>query len=442
MSFPRKFPTSDGLGVDERDHNAIVDRVNGISVEGITVQYPCSYIVRDNGGFYEAIDQFGNLTYGGSADAGTVDGDNAAAVINAAIVATEALGGGKIHFQTGNYTLTDKIHIQDDNVWLEGEGMATKFIQDGAVVNLIDLIGTLATPIYNIVLSDFQIYGDTADARLLNGGYVWPLTIRNVKVVNGGANTGYSVVGFNRCYRLSMFDFDLVDNNDINLYLDQCHSFCWTGGRTGWGTSGQTSVFVVDTSCGSIRGVTFEHAGGAGLSITTDAYETRSITVEGCYFEHATTVGISVANGLGAVIRGNYFNGDVTSTDGIYVNATGTLIDGNTFVSHTSASISLGASATDTAIEHNYSTDSTFKSGTGTRTTFKANPSYITESRGSAAGTGSEASIAHGLSAAPSYIYFGEIDTTALPYRSSVSSTTHIKITATNGKWFSWKAEV
>ena len=105
MSVPRKYPPA----FRPEDWNAMVDAANGMTISGVVVQYLPDFTVRNNGGFYEAIDDHGILTFGGSDWATTnhVDGTKAQDVINAAIVAA---GDGVVHCK-GDIPCTDKIVI-------------------------------------------------------------------------------------------------------------------------------------------------------------------------------------------------------------------------------------------------------------------------------------------------------------------------------------------
>jgi hypothetical protein len=95
VTLPAKYPPV----VTPENWNSMVDRVNGVTADGVTIQYAYSYIVRDNGGFYEAIDQFGNLAFGGSSWATTnlVDGTDLSAVQQACVDALEADAGGTVY---------------------------------------------------------------------------------------------------------------------------------------------------------------------------------------------------------------------------------------------------------------------------------------------------------------------------------------------------------
>jgi hypothetical protein len=109
MSLPAKYPPQ----VTPASWNAMVDAANGMTVAGgVTIQYPYTFIVRVNGGFYEAVNSYGVITYGGSGDIGGIDGTYASSVIQAAL---NALTAGrtwveKVVFK-GSITLTAQITV-------------------------------------------------------------------------------------------------------------------------------------------------------------------------------------------------------------------------------------------------------------------------------------------------------------------------------------------
>jgi hypothetical protein len=104
MSYPRKSATILAANdyCKEADWDAMVDAANGITISGIR-NYPCNYIIRNNGGEWEAIDSQHNLVYGGSGDEGTIDGSDSSAVCVAAINACSTAGGGTV-VAMGTYT--------------------------------------------------------------------------------------------------------------------------------------------------------------------------------------------------------------------------------------------------------------------------------------------------------------------------------------------------
>lgn len=285
---------------------------------------------------------------------------------NASDVIAYALSFGDVELSEGNYTLTGKILIDDDGRQLSGQGFNTILKQSGAVANLVDLQGSISNALQNVVLRDFVIEGAYQDARLLNAQYAYPCTIENVIVRNGGSNTGYSIVGFQRCYRLNLMNFEVIDSNDLKVYMDQCHGFTWIGGRCGWGTSSQDGLVIIDCAGGLVEGVAFEHNGASGITIKTGPYETSSINIRANYIEgNAGDNQISCLNGSAINIEGNYFNGESISDQGVYSETPGVSIRDNTFLNHVSTfSIILSdAKANFTILEHNWYKDLYLKYG-------------------------------------------------------------------------------
>lgn len=118
MSYPGYVQTTACPKWEKADCDAITDHVlAGVTTDGY-LAYPYSYIIRKIGGVYDAINSVGTRVYGGATDEGSVDGDDAAAVIQAAIDALTT--GGKIFFQNGVYTCTSHL-TGGDNVVLVGE---------------------------------------------------------------------------------------------------------------------------------------------------------------------------------------------------------------------------------------------------------------------------------------------------------------------------------
>jgi hypothetical protein len=109
MTYPRKWAVATAAGdhLKDLDWDSMVDAANGMTVAGgITIQYPYSFIVRNVGGVYDAINSNGVLTYGGSSDVGGVDGADASAVIQTAM---NGLTAGRTWKETvkliGSFTL-------------------------------------------------------------------------------------------------------------------------------------------------------------------------------------------------------------------------------------------------------------------------------------------------------------------------------------------------
>jgi parallel beta-helix repeat protein len=187
MSYPRKYAVATAAGdhLKDLDWDPIVDAANGMTIAGgITIQYPYSFIVRNVGGVYDAINDNGVLTYGGSSDAGGVDGGDANAVLQAAC--NNAVGG-LVFIRKGSYL----VHLTISNaITLIGEGSGTILkLPDGEDKNVIEMIGAT-----NVNLFNFQIDGNKANqsatilpnGRYGNGVYMYNVaaTLTNHRVEN------------------------------------------------------------------------------------------------------------------------------------------------------------------------------------------------------------------------------------------------------------------
>jgi len=122
MSEFRVVSTYDPIRSSE--HNALLDH---------GLEKAASYIIRKNGGYYEAIkggtsSGAGMITYGGSGNAGGATGTDASAVIQAALDAVTS--GGIVHLKQATYPITTILSM-DSETTLEGEGKGT-LLQLGA----------------------------------------------------------------------------------------------------------------------------------------------------------------------------------------------------------------------------------------------------------------------------------------------------------------------
>jgi len=96
------------------------------------------------------------VDYGGSSDAGGVDGSNDTAVIQVAIN-TVVADGGVIFIKAGDYEISSRIVIYNkQNITICGEGVATRLYASGGFVDSAILFFNLCN---NIVVSNLQIDG-------------------------------------------------------------------------------------------------------------------------------------------------------------------------------------------------------------------------------------------------------------------------------------------
>jgi hypothetical protein len=183
MTYPRKYATVAALGqpLDETlDWDTMVDRVNGVTLTGVRA-YPYSFSVRNVGGVYDAVDTNANLVYGGSSDAGGVDGADASAVLQAIYDSFGATTGGKIYMD-GILTFTSPIYYGGFTK-LSGANYQNTFLK-------IDFNGTLFQPkdpdsVYNsgVYFENFKVAPTVAhedDANIL----AFDLTAVSVSALN------------------------------------------------------------------------------------------------------------------------------------------------------------------------------------------------------------------------------------------------------------------
>ena len=101
------------------------------------------------------------------------------------------------------------------------------------------------------------------------------------------------------------------------------------------------------------------------------------------------------------------------------------------------------------AITNFYITNSFLKAGTQgffygdtSLATIRYNKGYITENWGSSTGTGSQQTIAHGLSATPTVVNISGDTTNVNGFQSAAADATNIYITADTGEAYHWEAKV
>lgn len=179
----------------------LIDRVEGVTLDGVR-KYPVSFIIRSNGGVFEAINSTHDLVYGGTDDAGGVDGSEPIDVINAAIAATSATGGN-IFVAPAVYLVNKAITMMED-VELYGvlntigTGLGTVF-KMAANCNVFEYNAASPGAEGNCSLHDFAVDGDsrgwTGDA--IHFENVAIPTVKNIRVDNvlGAAVYFYNVWG-------------------------------------------------------------------------------------------------------------------------------------------------------------------------------------------------------------------------------------------------------
>jgi hypothetical protein len=197
MVYPRKWAVATAAGdhLKDLDWDPMVDAANGMNIAGgVTIQYPYSFIVRNVGGVYDAISGNGVLTYGGSSDAGGVDGADASAVTQACLDA--ATTGGILHFGRGTFNLHGL--TAKNFVTIEGEYMKTQGESGGGTLFALDdnadMFTIAGTGLYsgyarNIIFRNLQLYGGNRAYHFLNALNTHSVTIRDCAINSfaGGA---------------------------------------------------------------------------------------------------------------------------------------------------------------------------------------------------------------------------------------------------------------
>lgn len=141
------------------------DTFTGERVGGQLDVLPCSYVIQKVNSCYEAVNgSTGKIDYGGSGNAGGVDGTDAAAVIQAAI---DAADYGRIFVKKGRYPLSSTPTISGgQRITIEGEAAGTGGTQFD-VWSAIDAFKFHAdtSSILNPVLKNVEIHGHDLGSR-------------------------------------------------------------------------------------------------------------------------------------------------------------------------------------------------------------------------------------------------------------------------------------
>jgi hypothetical protein len=101
----------------------------------------------------------------------------------------------------------------------------------------------------------------------------------------------------------------------------------------------------------------------------------------------------------------------------------------------------LSGDYTDFHMKNNYIDEAPTWGGANTGIYVSGNSGYVTENRGASTGTGAQQTIAHGLSATPTYVWFSDKESGANAYQSAAADATNIYVTATVNQDYVWKAE-
>jgi hypothetical protein len=165
MSYPRTYPTGTGDNkLDEKDWNAMKNRIDGFTPSGTFVS-SYTYVVSTDGTDTYASNAF-QTVYGGPDDAGSVDGGDAYAVINACI--SNIASTGSIFITAGVYTLTSGLVIDGKAISIYGEGPGASELRGSSTDVVLTIKNSPAFPNQHLtsVIRDISIMG----APTLAGG--------------------------------------------------------------------------------------------------------------------------------------------------------------------------------------------------------------------------------------------------------------------------------
>lgn len=252
----------------------------------------------------------------------------------------------------------------------------------------------------------------------------------------GGGRFYYGCIAYNN----TLTGFSSYYPRDIHYIGGQAYYNL----RQGFWLRGQATQFI-EISSMSIHDNSQEAANSYnGIEITTDV-NYATITNNDIGNKDTTPYqrrGILLYGACtGALIQGNrIFN---QTGDAIFLGiTTGVSIIGNKFMSNSGWAIYISASANQTKIFNNDFTEENYivYNYSGTDTSWGDNSGFITESWGTSVGTGTQQTIAHGLSGTPTRVVFSNINGEADAYQSASATSTNIYVTAASGVSYSWTA--
>jgi hypothetical protein len=270
MSYPRAYPITGGGGLNEHDYNALRNAVTGITINGVRA-YPFDYLIRNNGGVYEAIDSHHNLVYGGSDSANGISGATLAAVWQACIDANRE--NKHIHLQ-GNLTLASTVDMTNCHFMTFSHSGGILTIESNDVC-LFDLTGAYRCNFSGFYISISTDYSPTCIF----------LMARN--------STEYSA-GSHLFFNIDIYDYAGPDNDgyhttiysygsEVNTYIGvsiyiRCTAFVITGYNLWSLTSSFETIATGSQSClqnlfthGTIQNNNFALEGGLSSKVIIDA---------------------------------------------------------------------------------------------------------------------------------------------------------------------------
>ena len=412
-------------------------------------------------------------------------GTNDDAVIQSGITAIQSTGKGCLLLSEGNYNLNASVNLAT-GIDIKGVGRGT-FVNTTGNFAAFKITGTSGTPVGDLMIRDLQITG-SGKANTSNygisitfGTHVWMQNLYFTKLYAGLYTKGtyFSTLsnflmqgtGANQMEYGVLTDWqDATHKNELQLIngiIGNCNS---NGVRmkgasgvhasdvivvntTGYGwyfgdeSAGQYSEFIFLNNCDADCPLGTAGSGYVFIKGSADSFE--GINISNCW-----------AGGWGGY--GMYFSGGVTNinisnpeirevgSDGVNSSANGIKIMGGTIKgwdtanTSTKYAINFNGIASSVALgvqldANGHSTAGKVRDSSGVNT-IKFNPGYVTENSGASSGTGSQQTIAHGLSFTPTaqQIKLTAGSATANPYHSAAPNATNIYVTAASSQAWYW----
>ena len=479
--------------------NATITNITGstlISGSSIIASHglvkPYTYIMYSGSNYFWAENgSTGLVDFGGSANAGGVDGTSATNVLQSAVNAS--LHGGVVFVKPGIYPITASIDCKlTRGTTIQGSGRggypphyiseSTLFLKqfDGT---LFDFEYTADDADLSFTLKDFavqQVTGSTTGyAVSVKLGYGW--VIDNVFI--WGTEGGISASG-SRYHRLQ--NVGIAMNKHYGILYNGCFNWQWYYMELddwGYQDANYAAVKMTD-STGEIIGGHFE--GWRGLNITNGILSLNSVfftwseqnmiylnssntRMVNCHIQNANSLpwsdpsvqSKSGSDGAAIYLVQGYLHligcteESISATYSIYGEAGSNLnnIVGchfrNPVVFSGSAQTIIGNSFDDnlqiganTVVTGNQLVSLT-QTSTGNK--IRDNPGFVSENWGASSGSGAQLAIAHGCDFTPSLdqLYLSERGTGgALAYGSSAPDSGSIYVTATANKSFNWRVSM
>jgi len=350
---------------------------------------------------------------------GILDGKKA---LQTTITGTDAMG---INFSAVTNSWIDQVTVKDmgTSVALSGRGIYLATSTGNRITNCT-LTGNKRQNLvlydnsnYNIVSSNYASGSDDRNYVCHTASYnIFANNISHTSTGQGFQLTITSVrniITGNHVYNATLAGIETTTDSPDNLIVG---NVCQDNLQHG--------IYLRGTRCSAVGNFCLDN-GGAGIAIeSTGTYN----LVEGNYL---------VNNGglVAGAEQGIFCYGDYNSLVGNHFSH-GTDQDyGIRFVAGGDNNFATSNDLRDAGV-----TAAILNGGTGNL--IQCNLGWITESQGKSTGTGAQQTIAHGLSATPTYVFLTDEDALAVPYQSAAANATNIYITALNTKKYQWHALV